>query len=59
MDYFRGGCQGRQQRVGHGTLSAASIRGQTRQTIVVVLEEWSELRHVSHFTLGNVDVKEV
>ena len=42
----------------HGMLSAPGIRGQTRQTIVVVVEEWSKLRHVSHLTLSNTNVKE-
>lgn len=39
-------------RKGHGIGSAPSIRWQTRQTIVVVVE-WSKLRHVSHSTLSD------
>jgi hypothetical protein len=51
IDYLELECKGRSERV---------IRGQTRQTIVVVVvEEWSKLRHVSHSTLGDTDVKEV
>lgn len=47
--------------MGHGIGSAPSVRWQTRWTIVVVVkEEWSKLRHVSHSTLSDTyAIKEV
>ena len=59
MDYFGSNGKG-SLRMGHGILSALDMYGQTRQTIVVVMvEEWSKLQHVSHSKLSNADVKEV
>jgi len=58
MDYLGLDCKGCFGK-GHGILSALDTYGQTRQTIVVVMvEEWSKLRHVSQLTLGNTDASE-